>query len=89
MLFGRKLPKLAKSGNSEEILKILEKGDFEAETYNESYQSFVEMEQRKEGLDILMSAHEKFPDDTVSIFRSLTRYDCSLFPTSKQNGIFP
>ena len=89
MLFGRKLPKLAKSGNSEEILKILEKGDFEAETYNESYQSFVEMDHRKEGLDILMSAHEKFPDDTVSNFRSLTRYDCSLFPTSKQNGIFP
>ena len=89
MLFGRKLPKLAKSGNSEEILKILEKGDFGAEKYNESYQSFVEMEHRKEGLDILMSAHEKFPDDTVSIFPSLTRYDVSLFLlTSRQHGIF-
>ena len=79
MLFGRKLPKLAESGNSEEILKILEKGGFGAEKYNESYKSFVEMEHRKEGVDILISAHEKFSDDTVSIFQSLRRYGDSLF----------
>lgn len=65
MLFGRKLLKLAESGASQGILKILERGDFGVEKYNESYQSFVEMEHRKEGLDILMAANERFPDDLV------------------------
>lgn len=65
MLFGRKLLKLAESGDSQGILKILERGDFGVEKYNESYQSFVEMEHRKEGLDILMAANERFPDDMV------------------------
>lgn len=65
MLFGRKLLKLAESGDSQGILKILERGDFGVEKYNESYQSFVEMEHRKEGLDILMAANERFPDDLV------------------------
>lgn len=65
MLFGRKLLKLTESGDSQGILKILERGDFGVEKYNESYQSFVEMEHRKEGLDILMAANERFPDDLV------------------------
>ena len=65
MLFGRKLPKLAESGDSQGILKILERGNFGVEKYNESYQSFVEMAHRKEGLDIIMVAHERFPDDMV------------------------
>lgn len=65
MLFGRKLLKLAESGDSQGILTILERGDFGVEKYNESYQSFVEMEHRKEGLDILMAANERFPDDLV------------------------
>lgn len=65
MLFGRKLLKLAESGDSQGILTILERGDFGVEKYNESYQSFVEMEHRKEGLDILIAANERFPDDLV------------------------
>jgi len=68
MLLGRKLPKLAESGDSKGILKILEKGDFGVDKYNESYQNFVEKQHRKEGLDILTAAHEKFPNDTVGIF---------------------
>ncbi|KAL9984671.1 hypothetical protein ACROYT_G006994 [Oculina patagonica] len=65
MLFGRKLPKLAESGDSQRMLTILEKGDFGPEKYNESYLSFVETNHRKEGLDIIQAAHEKFPNDTI------------------------
>ena len=68
MIFGRKLPKLAETGDSQRTLTILEKGDFGAEKYNESYQSFVEKQHRKEGLEIIEAAHEKFPNDTVSWF---------------------
>jgi len=68
LLFGRKLPKVAASGDSKEILKIFEKGDFGVDKYNESYQSFVEKQHRKEGLDIVTVAHEKFPNDAVGIF---------------------
>ena len=67
MLFGRKLPKLAENGDYQRILNILEKGDFGVEKYNESYLSFAERQHRKEGLEILTAAHEKFPTDTVSI----------------------
>lgn len=67
MLFGRKLPHLAEIGDYEGILRILEKGNFGAEKYNESYQSFVDMQHRKEGLEIIMIAHDKFPEDTVCI----------------------
>lgn len=70
MLFGRKLPKLAESGDSEQTLRILEKGDFGPEKYNESYQSFVENQHRKEGLGIITAAHHKFPDDVVSTYFS-------------------
>ncbi|KAJ7337906.1 hypothetical protein OS493_008065 [Desmophyllum pertusum] len=65
MIFGRKLPKLAETGDSQRTLTILEKGDFGAEKYNESYQSFVEKQHRKEGFEIIEAAHEKFPNDTV------------------------
>ncbi|XP_068711774.1 TPR repeat-containing protein DDB_G0287407-like isoform X2 [Montipora foliosa] len=65
MLFDRKLSKLAEIGDSEGILKILEKGSFEARKYNESYQSFVELQHRKEGLEIITIANGKFPEDTV------------------------
>jgi len=78
MLLGRKLPKLAESGDSTGILKILEKGDFGVDKYNESYQSFVEKQHRKEGLDILTAAHERFPNDTVGIFQ-LEANGASLF----------
>jgi len=37
LLFGRKLPKVAASGDSKGILKIVEKGDFGVDKYNESY----------------------------------------------------
>ena len=67
MLFGRKLPKLAENGDSKTTIHILEKGDFGVEKYNESYQSFVESQHRREGLEILTAAHEKFPSDTVSM----------------------
>ena len=67
MLFGRKLPKLAENGDSKRILHILEKGAFGVEKYNESYLSFAECQHRKEGLEILIAANEKFPTDTVSI----------------------
>ena len=84
MLFGRKLPKLAENGDSKRILHILEKGAFGAEQYNESYLSFAECQHRKEGLEILIAAHEKFPTDTVSILgtnqsalRSANRSSCS------------
>ena len=66
MIFGRKLPKLAEAGDSQRTLEILEKGSFGVEKYNESYQSFVEQDHRKEGLDIIQAAHQKFPNDTVS-----------------------
>lgn len=66
MIFGRKLPKLAESGDSERTLTILEKGGFGPEKYNESYQSFVEKNHRQEGLAIIETAHEKFPNDPVS-----------------------
>lgn len=69
MLFGRKLPVLATTGDSQRMLTILEKGDFGAEKYNESYLSFVENNHRKEGLDIIQAAHEKFPNDSVSCTR--------------------
>lgn len=65
MIFGRLLPKLAKSGDSQRILMILRKGDFGAERYNESYLSFIENQHRKQGLDVIQSAHEKFPSDTI------------------------
>jgi len=65
MIFGRKLPKLAESGDSERTLTILEKGGFGPEKYNESYQSFVEKNHRQEGLAIIETAHEKFPNDPV------------------------
>ena len=67
MLFDRKLSKLAEIGDSEGILRILEKGSFEARKYNESYQSFVELQHRKEGLEIITIAHGKFPEDTVGL----------------------
>lgn len=66
MIFGRKLPKLAETGDSQRTLAILEKGGFGPEKYNESYQSFVEKNHRQEGLDIIETAHEKFPNDSVS-----------------------
>lgn len=66
MIFGRMLPKLAISGDSQRTLVMLEKGGFGTEKYNESYMSFVEKQHRKEGLDIIQAAHEKFPSDTVS-----------------------
>lgn len=65
MLFGRKLPKLTEIGDCEGTLRILEKGNFGAEKYNESYQSFVDMQHRKEGLEIIVIAHAKFPEDTI------------------------
>ena len=84
MLFGRKLPKLAENGDSNRILHILEKGAFGVEKYNESYLSFAECQHRKEGLEILIAAHEKFPTDNVSILgtnqsalRSANRSSCS------------
>lgn len=70
MLFGRKLPKLAENGDSKRILHILEKGAFGVEKYNESYLSFAECQHRKEGLEILIAANEKFPTDTI-ILRNL------------------
>lgn len=70
MLFGRKLPKLAEKGDSKSTIHVLEKGDFGVEKYNESYQSFVESQHRREGLEILTAAHEKFPTDTVSMLRT-------------------
>ena len=89
MLLGRKLPKLAESGDSKGILKILEKGDFGVDKYNESYQSFVEKQHRKEGLDILTAAHEKFPDDTVGIFQLEAMMPlCFSYYKSKTDGIF-
>lgn len=66
MIFGRKLPKLAETGDSQRTLTILEKGGFGPEKYNESYQWFVEKNRRKEGLDIIETAHEEFPNDPVS-----------------------
>ena len=66
MIFGRKLPMLAETGDSQRTLTILEKGGFRPEKYNESYQSFVEKNHRHEGLDIIKTAHEKFPNDPVS-----------------------
>lgn len=84
MLFRRKLPKLAENGDSKRILHILEKGAFGVEKYNESYLSFAECQHRKEGLEILIAANEKFPTDTVSILgtnqsalRSANRSSCS------------
>ena len=84
MLFGRKLPKLAENGDSKRILHILEKGAFGVEKYNESYLSFAECQHRREGLEILIAAHEKFPTDTVSILgtnqsalKSANRSSCS------------
>lgn len=65
MIFGRLLPKLAKSGDSQRTLMVLGKGDFGPEKYNESYLSFIENQHRKQGLDVIQSAHEKFPSDTV------------------------
>lgn len=65
MIFGRLLPKLAKSGDSQRTLMILGKGDFDPEKYNESYLSFIENQHRKQGLDVIQSAHEKFPSDTI------------------------
>lgn len=65
MIFGRLLPKLAKSGDWQRTLMILGKGDFGPEKYNESYLSFIENQHRKQGLDVIQSAHEKFPSDTV------------------------
>lgn len=44
---------------------ILGKGDFGPEKYNESYLSFIENQHRKQGLDVIQSAHEKFPSDTI------------------------
>ncbi|KAM7438388.1 hypothetical protein ABFA07_012101 [Porites harrisoni] len=70
MLFGRKLPKLAENGDSKRVLHILEKGAFGVEKYNESYLSFAECQHRKEGLEILIAANEKFPTDTI-ILRNL------------------
>ena len=67
MLFGRRLRKLAENGDSKRILHILEKGAFGVEKYNESYLSFAECQHRKEGLEILIAAHERFPTDAVSI----------------------
>lgn len=72
MLFDRKLPELAESGDSQRTLAILDKGEFGAEKYNESYQSFVEKQHRKEGLEIITAAHEKFPDDTVILHNLAT-----------------
>lgn len=66
MIFGRKLPKLGENGDSQRTLEILEKGSFGPEKYNESYQSFVEKNHRQEGLDIIETANEKFPNDPVS-----------------------
>ena len=66
MIFGRKLPMLAETGDSQRTLTILEKGGFGPEKYNESYQSFVEKNHRHKGLDIIKTAHEKFPNDPVS-----------------------
>lgn len=65
MIFGRLLPKLAKSGDWQRTLMILGKGDFGPEKYNESYLSFIENQHRKQGLDVIQSAHEKFPSDTI------------------------
>lgn len=65
MIFGRKLPKLAENGDSQRTLEILEKGGFGPEKYNESYQSFVETNHRQEGLDVIETAHQKFPNDPV------------------------
>lgn len=77
MIFGRKLPKLAETGDSQRTLKILEKGGFGPEKYNESYQSFVAKNQRQEGLDIIKTAHEKFPNDPVSCNHRFQRWNIS------------
>ena len=49
---------------------ILGKGDFGPEKYNESYLSFIENQHRKQGLDVIQSAHEKFSKWYGTLLRS-------------------
>ena len=58
MLFGRKLPKVALSGNSKGILTILEKDDFGVE----NTMNHTKVLSRT-------AAHEKFPNYAVRIFQ--------------------
>ena len=66
MLLGRKQKILTDQGDGPSLLKILEKGEFEAEEYNLAYQELVEKGHRKEGLPIVVAAANMFPEDTVS-----------------------
>ncbi|XP_071479087.1 TPR repeat-containing protein DDB_G0287407-like [Diadema antillarum] len=65
MLLGRKITQLAPQGRVEEMLAVLERGNFEANSYNLCCQDFVMSDHKPEGLRIMERAAEKFPEDTT------------------------
>jgi hypothetical protein len=75
MLLVRVQEQYSSSGNTKEMLQVLKNGEFGVEQYNNAYQAFVKSNHKKEGIALLVAAHDKFPDDKVK----LKRHVC-LFP---------
>lgn len=65
MLLGRKLEQLAPQGKADEMIDLLEKGSFGADSWNFAYSQFVTNDQRQEGLKVIERASEKFPQDII------------------------
>ncbi|XP_033125659.1 TPR repeat-containing protein DDB_G0287407-like isoform X2 [Anneissia japonica] len=72
-LLGIKIRELSPTGDADTLLSYLTAGEFDASVYSYCYSEFVKNEQRENGIKILESAAEKFPDDVI-ILENLAKW---------------